>query len=236
MNHFFTKALFLTCVCLTHSQAQDQVRTDLMPIGLGADITLHYLNKGVPASMDLLQSGMGTPRFYKGPKTVAFYAKAEDLAKIGKADAVPPVAQVILPDAGRVLLLALTNAEKQRKLVAYPVKDSELSEGEYRIYNFSHLRVACLLGRKSSDLAPGTSYDVKDDALHGKDGDVGAQFAWIDDKKQKHLVYSTIWGHAAKARSYVFLMDTGNPQQPLDVRKFHDVPSVPSQGFEKEQK
>lgn len=212
------------------------VRLDLMPISLSGKLELFYQVNGKVNKLEAFETGIGTPIFYKGPKTLRLYNSEADARPRAEGEApVLPVATVSLP-AGvrRTLLLPVKKPDSQIEVRALGVDDKSLTAGDYRIFNLSQVELIGLVGKAKLRLKPGQSQDISDSALRSQDEDLGVQIAYFKGDKQK-LIYSGMWGHSAQARSYIFMIGSGNPNSPISVRKFHDLPSVSSIGYEPEQ-
>lgn len=205
-----------------------------MPVSMSGDLTLYYAHKKQVTKLEVFSTAMGTPVFYQGSTALRFYASEKDLqAVLGGSEEVKPVITVSLDKAARrTLLVFVPTAAKAWQCRAFPVEDERLGAGEYRVYNFSNKKAAGLMGDAKFVIDPGGHHDVRGASWRDRDGDLGVQFGYLDAKGQATMSYSSIWGHAKLARQFLFLVS--NPQDPtsLDLRKFHDVPSVPSRGYE----
>jgi len=210
------------------------VRTDLMPVSMSGDLTLFYAHKKQVTKLEVFSTAMGTPVFYQGSTALHFYASEKDLQAVleGAAEAKPLITVSLGKAARRTLLVFVPAAAKTWQCRAFPVEDERLGAGEYRVYNFSSKKAAGLMGDAKFVIDPGGHHDVRGTTWRDRDGDLGVQFGHLDAKGQAIMSYSSIWGHAKLARQFLFLVS--NPQDPtsLDLRKFHDVPSVPSRGYE----
>ena len=212
------------------------VRLDLMPVSLSGKTELFYATGSKVNKLEAYETGIGSPIFYKGSKTLRFYASEADARPRGPGEAQPtPLATVNLPGGvRRTLLLAVKKPDNQIEIRALGVDDKALSAGDYRIYNLSPVELIGLVGKKKLHIRPGQSQDITDSALRTQEEDLGVQIAYLKGNKQK-LTYSGMWGHSAQARSYIFMIGTGNANSPISVRKFHDLPAVASIGYEPEQ-
>lgn len=218
------------------SSTEPMVRLDLMPVSLSGKTQLYYVVGGKVNKLEAYETGIGSPIFYKGPKTLRFYASEADARPRGPGEAQPaPAATVILP-AGvrRTLLLPVKKPDNQLEVRALGVDDKSLSAGDYRIYNLSPVELIGMVGKKKLHIRPGQSQDISDSALRSQDEDLGVQIAYLKENKQK-LIYSGMWSHSTQARNYIFMIGSGNANSPISVRKFHDLPAVASIGYEPEQ-
>lgn len=237
MHPIFTSLslIFATALSIYAQPAQPATtRTDLMPVSMSGDLTLYYAHKKQVTKLEVFSSAMGTPVFYQGSTALRFYASEKDLqAVLGGSEEVKPLITVSLDKAARrTLLVFVPAAAKTWQCRAFPIEDDRLGAGEYRVYNFSNKKAAGLMGDTKFVIDPGGHHDVRGTTWRDRDGDLGVQFGYLDAKGQATMTYSSIWGHAKLARQFLFLVS--NPQDPtsLDLRKFHDVPSVPSRGYE----
>ena len=214
------------------------VRIDLMPITLSGKIDTYFVTKGEVKLLEAYSSAMAPPIFYKGPAKLRLYASEAD----ARASLVPPpptggpvpVATVTLPTGMRRTLLFQIRGDNQKiEVRAIGVDDKALRAGDLRVFNLSTLNMLAILGKKSFRLAPGASEDVSSSSLGSTDSDLTVQFGYQAGNRQE-LVYSSLWSHSSAARNYVFLVGTGKPKNPIVVKKFYDVPSVESIGYEKE--
>ncbi|WP_193211949.1 hypothetical protein [Luteolibacter marinus] len=210
------------------------IRTDLMPIGLGDSLVAWYWQKGKAVKLEVFETAMGSPVFYRGPRELKLFATPED-ARPRAADEKPvtPLAVAKLPEGDRrVLLLCVTPKPGARPMLkAYGVSDDKLKAGDYRFFNFSPAHVVGVIGGQKIALRPGATVDASSADWRGKGGDLEVQLGYKEGDKIR-LIYSTIWGHSEARRNYIFLVASGDENQPLDVRKFHDVPGVQSLGYE----
>jgi hypothetical protein len=213
------------------------IRIDLMPISLSGNFVAYYSTNGKVSKLEAFETGMGTPVFYKGPRTLLLYAKEED-AKPREEGQPPviPLAIVALPvSAERVLLLPVPKPDKKVEVRALGVDAKSITAGDYRFYNLSTVNLLGMIGKKQLSLKPGQMQDISDSSVREKEDDLGIQIACVQDDKQK-LIYSGMWGHSVQARNFIFMIGTGNPASPIRVRKFHDIPSVRSIGYEPEKR
>ena len=219
------------------SEKETVIRIDLMPISLSGNFVAYYSTNGKVNKLEAFETGMGTPVFYKGPRTLLLYAKEEDANP--REEGQPPViplASVALPvSAERVLLLPVPKPENKVEVRALGVDAKSLAAGDYRLYNLSTVSLLGIIGKKRFSLKPGQMQDVSDSSLREKEEDIGVQIAYVQDEKQK-MIYSGMWGHSVQARNFIFMVGTGNPSSPISVKKFHDIPSVRSIGYEPEKR
>jgi hypothetical protein len=208
------------------------VRVDLMPVSLGESLATWYVNHGEVVKLEAFESAMGTPVFYRGPQTLALYAKPEDARPRKEGEAVvSPLATVTLPSGNRrVLLLFAPGKDNKPQLRAYGVDDAALKGGDYRVYNFAPVAISGRMGERAIQLKPGQTSDISSPAWRDAGADLEVEMGFNRGGKQQ-VVYSTIWSHFPERRNYIFVVPTGNPTNPLELRKFHDVPAVKSLGF-----
>ncbi len=209
------------------------VRIDLMPISLSGKLVAYYSSGSKIQKLEAFETGIGTPLFYKGAKTLRLFATEDDARPRAEGEPQPkPLAIVSLPEkVRRALLLPIATPENKLEIRAMGIDDNSLKAGDYRIFNLSKFDLVGLIGTKPLRLSSGQTLDITDSTLREKDEDLGVQIAYARDGKQK-LFYSGMWGHSVQARNYIFMIGTGNPNSPVSVRKFHDIPSVPSIGYE----
>jgi hypothetical protein len=209
------------------------VRIDLMPISLSGRLVAYYWSGSKIQKLETFETGIGSPLFYKGAKTLRLFATEDDARPRAEGEPQPkPLAIVSLPEkVRRALLLPIATPENKLEIRAMGIDDNSLKAGDYRIFNLSKFDLIGLIGTKPLRLSPGQTHDISDSRLREKDEDLGVQIAYAKDGKQK-LFYSGMWGHSIQARNYIFMIGSGNQNTPISVRKFHDVPSVPSIGYE----
>jgi hypothetical protein len=212
---------------------EPSVRVDLMPISLRGKLVAYYPSGNEIKKLEAFETGIGSPTFYKGSKTLRLFATEEDARPRAEGEPQPtPIATVSLPsNVRRVLLLPIAKPDNKLEIRAMGIDDNSLKAGDYRMFNLSTFDIAALIGTKPLRLKPGQTLDVSDSSLRTKDENLGVQIAYLKDDKQK-LFYSGMWGHSVDARNYIFMINSGNPNSPISVRKFHDLPSVPSIGYE----
>jgi|694.fasta_scaffold146153_1 hypothetical protein len=233
--------LFLTLALTSQLKAQDppkKVRTDFMPVAIGGNITLYYRYKNKCEKLEAFESAMGTPIFYSGPQLLELYKTEKDLEASATANpTITPLLSIQLPEnSQRTLLLFTSSADQKISAKAFAIDATNFAAGDYRVYNLSSLNAIGVIGKKKFNITPGKTIDVSQPDLREKDRDLGVQLGYVDEEKKEHLTYSSVWGHSSLARQYIFLLNSGNPQDPVQARKFHDVPSVPSRGYEPEKK
>jgi hypothetical protein len=216
--------------------SEPMVRVDLMPISLSGKLEVYYSANGKVCKLEAFETGIGSPVFYKGTQTLRLFAtEADARPRLESEPQSTPLATVLLP-AGvrRVLLLPVPKPDAKLEVRALGVDDKSLMAGDYRIYNLSQLELIGLIGKKPLRLKPGQSQDISDSSMREKDDDFGVQIAYMKEHQQK-MIYSAMWGHSIQARNFIFMIGTGKPNSPVSVRKFHDIPNVPSIGYEPEQ-
>jgi hypothetical protein len=232
--HLPLTTLLVIAIHTVHAVAQEPVvRIDLMPISLSGRFVAYYSSGSKIQKLEAFETGIGTPLFYKGVKSLRLFATENDARPRAEGEPQPtPIAVVSLPErVRRVLLLPIAKPDNKLEIRAMGIDDSSLKAGDYRIFNYSTSDLVGLLGNKPLRLSSGQTLDISDSSLREKDDDLGVQIAYVKDGKQK-LFYSGMWGHSIQARNYIFMIGTGNPNSPVSVRKFHDLPSVPSIGYE----
>jgi len=239
MNLVYRLIVCFSLAVLTSAGAQEKmVRTDLMPVGLGGPLVAWYWQKGKAVKLEAFETAMGSPVFYRGPSQLNLYKSAADAKPRAEDEKpIPPLAKVVLPAGSRrVLLLCVTPKPGAKPMLkAYGVSDNSLKAGDYRFFNFSSSNVVGVIGGKKIALRPGKTMDVSSSDWRDKGRDLEVQLGYMEGK-ETILVYSTIWGHSEARRNYIFLVASGDESQPLDVRKFHDIPGVESIGYEPEEK
>lgn len=217
--------------------AEPTLRTDLMPVALNGKIDTFFVSNGEVKPLEAYSSAMAPPIFYKGPQKLRLYATEGDARNSiipAKTGAPKPVAIVSLP-AGvrRTLLFQMQNAKKELEVRAIGVDDRALRGGDFRVFNMSTLNLLGMMGKNSFRVAPGQTEDIAAASLGGTDADLTVKFGTQVANRQD-LVYSSVWSHSNTSRNYIFLVGTGNPKKPLAVKKFFDVPSAESVGYQKE--
>ena len=234
MNPLLRIATAFVCLLSLPLMAQDKsVRIDLMPIAIGAPFTAWHAYKGKPVKLEAFESAMGTPVFYRGPQQLRLYANEADVIPVKGQPTVAPVATVNLPAGSRRVLLLCSASGGKTLVRPYAINDSNLKAGDYRIFNVGSTTAGGVIGSHKVFIKSGKSFDVSEASWRKKGGDVKVRLYSLEGNTSK-LVYSTIWGHSSARRTFIFLLASGNSKQPLQVRKFHDVPSVRSVGYEPE--
>jgi hypothetical protein len=239
----FILSLFGCLACtavLANAQAAPEptLRTDLMPVTLGGKIDTYFVSNGEVKPLEAYSSAMAPPIFYKGPAKLRLYATEADARNSivpPKTGAPKPIATVNLP-AGvrRTLLFQMQNAKKELEVRAIGVDDSALRGGDFRVFNMSTLNLLGIMGKNSFRIAPGQTADIAASSLGSNNSDLTVKFG-AQAANRQDLVYSSVWAHSSSSRTYIFLVGTGNPKKPVAVKKFFDVPSAESVGYQKEE-
>ena len=233
---------FLTMIglllCCASAQEEENVSVDLMSVCTESHVSFFYLNKGEVTRLEAFHSALGTPVFYRGPRRLFLYTSAEDA--LPRKDGEPrPKSQAtaILPkDASRALLLFSRKGEKSGwSARAFGVNEGGLRGGDYRVFNLASFSAFGSMGGKAFRVKPGKITDRSSFEWRTRGEDLEVMFGLESEGKRK-VVYSTIWGHYPQRRTYVLILPTGDASHPLEVRKYHDVPSVKSVGYEPEPK
>ncbi len=220
--------LFLLLLPLAAARA-DTIRTELLTIALnGQPAPLHYLNDSRPATLEAFMTGMGSPVAYHGDRLLRLYRSAADLAPPKGGKPPVPAAEVTLPQAGRCLLLLSLPADENGPIAlrAIDVSTDLLRAGDYRIFNFSKHPLAVILGEKRLAVRPGG--DATATHAGWRDGilDLPAHFGIANPDGTARTAYSSVWGHRPERRHFLLVFDRDDPNRPLDIRRYHDVPGL----------
>jgi hypothetical protein len=209
-------------------EGEERIRTEFLTVSVNQDLPpLHYLNNGKPAVLEVFMTGMGSPLSYRGPRVLRLFASEADLTPVEGAPVPVPLAQVLLPSEGRVVLLfSKGGAADEIQLRALGINADKLRAGDYQFFNYSRQSIAILLGSEKLALRAGEQSSLSAAAWRQGFQDLDVKLGLAGAGGAIRPVYSSVWGHRPERRSLIMIFDQADPNRPLDVRRFYDVPGV----------
>lgn len=208
------------------------VKTELLTLSLNGDIPEYFFRNGKKIGrMQASRQGISPPFRYVGPSVLALYKNKKDLVPVkeGETPPKPDLVGKIATGSDRTLLIfAVANdGGSKPALKSYPIRDSSLGEGDYRIFNFARKAVYVALNGTKVGVKSGGQADIDGSGWGKEVQDIGAKFGVKAGQKIKP-VYSAVWGHRPERRVFVFAFDRADKYRPLEIRKFYDLPSFKS--------
>lgn len=199
-----------------------KVRTEIVSIALADSVQdLFFWNGKDVSHFQANPTGLGEPLLYEGSEIFILRHSADEFTS---KDPLPaPAASVKLPfHAKRVLLACFQSKNKPMKLVAYDISKSQLQEGDYRFFNFSHHSLGVMIGKQKFAIAAGKEYVATDSAWREKTTELDVTVA---TKQGTHFqpIYSSQWGHRPGRRNFIFLFDGSHDYQPIQICRAFDI-------------
>jgi hypothetical protein len=222
--------LFLILTCAAGAQEPAKIiKTKLLTFALGSlpeDFKAFFKTAEEIRSFSPSQGSLSIPTDYIGP--VTFVIRESEAAFTPPADGKPmppPLAFVNLPvGADNVLVIATPDGTKVR-LMAFDISTKELSNGDYKFFNFSHHNLSLIFDNQSFVMAPGSHRMVRDGKWHSEIKAFPIKIATIDANNKPKKVYSSLWEHYPVSRSLMFLFDGNRPTQSVTFRTLTvDIP------------
>jgi hypothetical protein len=135
------------------------------------------------------------------------------------------VAEATLPpDTRMALLLFFKGAGGEIRINVSPDDTTTFPSGSYRFVNLSDARLAVAIGATQAPLPPRESIVVKG-APEGPAGGVFVRMALLGETNL--LIYSNKWLWSDHHRTLVFVSPTGNPNQPLELKRISENSAFP---------
>lgn len=165
--------------------------------------------------------GLSIPKSYRGPETIVFFREQSD-ATTGEIKRIP-VAQTKVPQNAKELLFVFQPSQDTSRehygLYPIPRDRAKFPRGSYQIFNFSDYTISgkiddevFKLDRQNQSiialpLQKTTTIEVKFARSKGED--------WT-------LAYSSLWGHKADNRVNIFIFNSNDPVNPIEIRRYKE--------------
>ncbi|MBC2602220.1 hypothetical protein [Puniceicoccus vermicola] len=176
--------------------------------------------------------GLSIPVNYKGPANLVFF---RETAHPQTGEMVrTPVAQTRLPkNLNEVLLVFQKKTNSQREFYrVYPIPRNrkQFPRGSYQIFNFSDFSITGKIDDEMFTLAKQDSVIVELPAQQTTTIEV--KFARSEGDEWK-LAYSSLWGHKTDNRVNIFMFNSDDPVNPIEIRRYKEF--VPAEQPAEEQ-
>ena len=226
-------SLLLACSWVSYGQTPPEtIKTELLTLSINGEVNGLFYKNGKGAQRLQASSGsISSPIFYEGPRVISLYKKAADLNPVPEGVTPPkPLHQVKIPEGTNrtLLLFAFTGKpEDPPKVRAYGITDSNFSEGDYRIYNFS-TQNAYVMHNDDKVAVPSGKQGAVRGAKWGKKVQDMKVMLGKEEEGKLVPVYSSIWGHRPERRNFIFVFDQPGNKRKFNIKKFFDLPAYKS--------
>ncbi len=225
--------LFLCLIGSCPGQSdKEQVTTEIVTLSLGGGVPAYYYEDSTKViRLEVSAQGIGAPVEYRGPAMLSLYDDPADLAPRDPDKPGPkPAFQVSLP-AGedRILLLFSTAQGAQPKVRALGISTAKMKAGDYRVFNLSRRNAYIVMNDEKEIIQPGKPADISSASLKSGTLDMEVRFG-LREEEGLRQVYSSVWGHRASRRSFLFILDRDDEFNPFEIRRYHDVPTARTEG------
>ncbi|GHC41789.1 hypothetical protein [Roseibacillus persicicus] len=217
----------------TAQQPSKSIETELLTLAFNGVVKdLYYLHGKEVREMEASSLSLAGPIYYKGPRALRFYkTEAEALRSLEETENAPkPVLSTFIAEKTNRTLLLFVFADKKDKtpkLKTYGVSDSDLSEADYKIFNFSKQNLYLNFNDKKVAVRAGEDRNVRTPEWKREVQDMNVLFgAKLNGSKEVQRVYSSVWAHRPERRNFIFIFDSGDRNRPLGIYRYYDVPSV----------
>jgi len=183
---------------------------------------LKYLSDQEVESLDIYYRGFTAPNEYKGTPQMTFF-REETNSETGELVRTP-VGSVLMPvNANEVLLIFIRDPNREEEyyqITAIKRDRANFPKGSYQIYNLSDYAIAGKVDDSTFQLAKRENSIIK---LSRKEtAAIEVKFARNNEDGWK-LAYSSLWGHKVNKRVNIFICNSGDPVNPVKVRKFEET-------------
>jgi len=218
-------AIFVALCSSALAQAPPPIKTKLVAVSIGGNVEkLFYKSSEKVLPFQAYQLGFGPSMDYVGPRR--FILHASEAAFAAEPPGPPPVAFADLPaNSDKVLLLCVPAAEGKLRLISYDISKGGAKAGDYRIFNLSKDVISVILGDKKLVVNPSQDTIVSSQEWRSGGMDLKIQLATVKDGAATR-VYSSIWGHEAARRNYIFMVNGATATMPIEILTFYDVPAA----------
>lgn len=180
---------------------------------------LKYVNGDAVEILDVYNRGLSAPKQYRGANPIVFFREVESVD--GEGSIRIPVATAVIPSGVKRALLLFTK-DKGKTEESYQVAVIERNldtfpAGSYQICNSSRYNLAGKIGEKQFRLGPGDIKCVKMPVSEKQNVEV--KFANEIDGTWT-LFYSSVWGSKANRRVNIFVVESPNPNHPIEMRRY----------------
>jgi hypothetical protein len=219
--------LCLAGSCLGQSD-KEKITTEFVTLSLSGGAPAHYYRDGKKViKLEVSAQGIGAPVTYSGPAVLSLYDDPAELAPQDPDKPKPePSFQVALPaDEDRILLI-FSNAQGALPGVrALGISTAKMKAGDYRIFNLSRRNAYVVMNDEKAIIQPGKPADISSASWRSGTLDMEVRFG-LREEEGLRQVYSSVWGHRASRRSFLFILDRDDEFNPFEIRRYHDVPTV----------
>ena len=222
----FLISLGLAASCPGQSD-EEKINTELVTISLGGGVpAYYYCDRKKVIKLEVSAQGIGAPVAYRGPAVLALYDNPDDLAP-REPDAPAPVPDLLvsLPADEDRILLVFSPADGQGKpaVRALGISTGKMKAGDYRIFNLSGKNAYIIMNEEKAIAHPGKPVDISSAAWKAGTLDMEVRFG-LREAEGMRQVYSSVWGHRATRRTFLFILDRADEFNPFEIRRYHDVP------------
>lgn len=208
---------------------EEKITTELITISIGGGVPACYFrNKDKITKLDVSAQGFGAAVRYHGPLTLSLFKDPAELAPPASGKPMPePFLRTPLPVGEDRILLVFTNGRgSPTGLRAFGISTNEMKAGDYRIFNFSGRNAYVVMNDEKNIVQPGKPADVSCPEWRSGTLDMEVRFGLSEDQGLRQ-VYSSVWGHRASRRTFLFILDRADEFNPFEIRRYHDVLPMP---------
>ncbi|WP_309379811.1 hypothetical protein [Cerasicoccus frondis] len=229
-----TLALYaLTAFCASLNaapikQAEPNVSIQFTTLSWDASMIkdLKFESEGEVDSVSIYQRGFSIPQTYVGPRTMRFFREVTDPATGEPLRNI--VAQVNIPENVRELLLIFKQNDQGSKehYQIFPINRNrdDFPRGSYQIFNLSDYPISGKIDEQLFQINTQRSQVIK--LPLQETATIEVKFA-RNENDSWSLAYSSLWAHKANNRVNIFIFNTGDKIDPVEIRMYKEFLPAP---------
>lgn len=187
---------------------------------------LKFESDGEVETVSVYKRGFSIPQTYVGPRTMRFFREVVDPAT-GETLR-NTIAQINIPEKTRELLLIFKQTGKgpNEHYQIFPIKRdrNDFPRGSYQIFNLSDYPISGKIDEQLFQVNTQRSQIIK--LPLQKTTTIEVKFA-RNENDNWSLAYSSLWAHKANNRVNIFIFNTGDKIDPIEIRMYKEFLPAP---------
>ncbi|WP_269522660.1 hypothetical protein [Coraliomargarita parva] len=219
--------LFIFLSLLTICQANDEVpeifELDFITLNWDEGVIrdLNYLSDGEVKSLKIYSRGFSLPKAYRGPSPIVFFREVPADTETG-VRRIPVAKCDLTSDLDEVLFIfkALDGEGEAFRVFPIPRNIENFKRGSYQVCNLSDFEIRGKVGEELFAVAS-NGFEVVE-LKDAESTSVEVKFARSDEEQSWELAYSSIWPHEPNNRMNIFILNSDNSLNPVQIRLFSE--------------
>ncbi|WP_309396347.1 hypothetical protein [Cerasicoccus maritimus] len=187
---------------------------------------LKFESDGEVESVSIYKRGFSIPQMYHGPRNMRFFREVIDPAT--GATLRKTIAQVNIPESTKELLLIFKQSGQgaNERYQIFPIKRdrNNFPRGSYQIFNLSDYHISGKIDEQLFQIDTQRSQIIK--LPLQKTTTIDVKFA-RNENDAWSLAYSSLWAHKANNRVNIFIFNTGDEIDPIEIRMYKEFLPAP---------